>query len=144
MTPKQMNLSDFQRLIDAWGADPARWPADRRAAALSFVASAAGAAEAMAEALALDRLLANAPTHAASAALRARVTRSASLDAKPLRRWLAGLGAGMALAAASAAGVVTGVAAATRQVEPARIIQASDPADDAMRALAEPPDPSAG
>lgn len=50
----------FERLIeilDAYGADPARWPADERAAARAFVAKDARAADALAQARRLDEWL---------------------------------------------------------------------------------------
>lgn len=55
---------DLDRLLDAFGADPARWPPDRRAAALERLAASAEAHEAVAEAARLDGLLDLAPAPA--------------------------------------------------------------------------------
>ncbi|MGQ0663552.1 MAG: hypothetical protein ACT4P2_08190 [Pseudomonadota bacterium] len=52
-----MNLDRFQALLDAYGADPARWPGGERQAALSLVRESAACRQRLAAALALDRLL---------------------------------------------------------------------------------------
>jgi hypothetical protein len=149
-----MDLNDFQGMLDAWGGDPRRWPADRSAAALALAGSDARAAALLAQAQALDALLDQAPVQAPSLALRTRVA-GAALDrgrshrpvrgaalAQPRsrRRWLAGA----ALVAACAAGAVTGVAAATRQAEPAHAGVPADPVNEAGRLLGEPADVSEG
>jgi hypothetical protein len=143
-----MQLADFARLIDAYGADPERWPPDQRAAALALAASDAGAETLLHEARGLDRLLDAAPIQAPSLALRTAVA-SAALPSlgrrhdgpgrsrRPLSgRWAAAA----ALAAACAAGAVTGVAAATRQAQPTHPAVSADPAVDAARLLGEPID----
>jgi hypothetical protein len=139
-----VNIDEFQQLADAWGGRTDLWPADRRAAAAALAASDPAAARALEAARALDGVLATATGLPASAALRARIAATAPGQGsrRATRRWLGALGAGAALAAACAAGAVTGVAAATRQALPARA-SAVDPADDAARFLAEPTDPAA-
>lgn len=52
-----MNLERFAVIVDAYGADPRRWPAAERDAAQSFAASDAQAAVLLADALALDASL---------------------------------------------------------------------------------------
>lgn len=53
-----MTLARFHRLLDVHGADPARWPQSDRAAAERLLASDAAAAGALAQARALDALMA--------------------------------------------------------------------------------------
>ncbi|MDP3295172.1 MAG: sigma factor [Nevskia sp.] len=66
-----MNLERFAVIVDAYGADPRRWPAAERDAAQTFVASDAQAAVLLTEALALDASLDALPTpEPAGAALR--------------------------------------------------------------------------
>lgn len=148
-----MELSDFMRLVDAYGAEPDRWPPEQRAAALALAKSDAAADAVLGQARALDERLAAAPIQTPSLALRtavadaalgggsrrpARFRSGSSTSARPRLqvRWAAAA----ALAAACAAGVVTGVAAATKQVQPAHMAVAADPAVDAGRLLAEPMD----
>ena len=75
-----MQLADFTHLIDAYGADPERWPPDQRAAALALAASDAGAETLLHEARGLDRLLDAAPIQAPSLALRTAVASAAGLQ----------------------------------------------------------------
>jgi hypothetical protein len=148
-----MELADFTRLVEAYGADPKRWPAERRGDALALMKSDPGAAAILDEARSLDEVLDAAPVQAPSLVLRTAVAASAlggdrrrraghrSGQAGPLGRPLPRrLAAAAALAAACAAGAVTGVAAATRQVLPVRAVVSADPAVDAGRLLAEPLD----
>jgi hypothetical protein len=50
-------MDDFVRLLDAYGGDPARWPAERRMAAERLVAADPAARRLLEEAVALDRAL---------------------------------------------------------------------------------------
>jgi hypothetical protein len=70
-----MDLARLKRLLEAHGAEPLRWPARERAAALDLLASSPAAREALAEASRLDALLGAVPAEdpAAAAALRARI-----------------------------------------------------------------------
>lgn len=64
-----MKLEEFERLLDAHGADPARWPDARRDAALALLADDPEAAARHAETRGLDTLLdtvASAPVDAAT------------------------------------------------------------------------------
>jgi hypothetical protein len=56
-----MTLAEFERLLDVYGGDRTRWPADARAAAAQLVARDVKAQDLLAEAEALDRLLGRAP-----------------------------------------------------------------------------------
>jgi len=53
-----MTLARFQRLLDVHGSDPARWPLPQRAAAERLLAADGPAAAALAQARALDALMA--------------------------------------------------------------------------------------
>ena len=118
--PPPMALDRFRDLLDAYGADPHRWPTDRRAAAEALVAASVEARAARDEAAALDRMLDLAPAPAPSPELMARVLAAAPRGAHARRRgWLTRLFAGLdpagtpfrpagALAAALILGVLTG------------------------------------
>lgn len=56
-----LTLAAFQDMLDAFGADPRRWPTERRAAAQSLLAVSADARAAFREARVLDDVLAAAP-----------------------------------------------------------------------------------
>jgi hypothetical protein len=68
-----MNPGRFALLIEAYGAEPSRWPAAERAAAEAFAASGAVPGAALADAAILDRTLDRLPTEDIRPALRARV-----------------------------------------------------------------------
>lgn len=79
-----MNTERLQTLIEAYGADPARWPEAERAAAAQL-AAASGADTSLQQARALDAELAAAlPLPSLPQGLRARILRSAP---QPLRPW---------------------------------------------------------
>lgn len=105
-----MGLERFERLVDAFGADPRRWPEAERAAAEAFLAGHAEARARVEAAAELDGLLAFAPDIEPSDLLRYRVLRAAPAKA-PGRAsisqfgWLSGAG----WTAAAAAGVLVGV-----------------------------------
>ncbi|MEQ1489446.1 MAG: hypothetical protein ABL932_02750 [Terricaulis sp.] len=80
MTKKEENMDRerFADLLDAYGADFRRWPADARAAATAFAAQNSDAAALIAEARAVDAVLDSARDSAApSADLAARILASA-------------------------------------------------------------------
>jgi hypothetical protein len=56
-----MTLAEFERLLDVYGGDRTRWPADARAAAAQLVARDVKAQGLLSEAEALDRVLERAP-----------------------------------------------------------------------------------
>ena len=97
-----MTLVRLCAILDAYGADPARWPADERDAALRLVARSPEARRHRDAAAILDDALDAGPTEAASPALAARV-----LAAAPRPRRLR-IGRLVAVAAplAAAAGLV--------------------------------------
>jgi hypothetical protein len=68
-----MTLQRFKDLVEAYGAEPARWPEDERIAALELLERSAEARAAMEEAQALDRLLDLSPSTAVTPALQERI-----------------------------------------------------------------------
>ncbi|MDZ4691517.1 hypothetical protein [Terricaulis sp.] len=101
-----MDKQRFQAIVSAYGADPRRWPASERDAALGF---AAQSDHDLAAARALDVLLDLAPAPPpADELLAARVLRDAA--GAPRR----GLMPAMALAACMVAGVLVGYGAGAR------------------------------
>lgn len=69
-----MDADTFKKLIDAYGADPARWPEDRREAALLWRAQNGKQAEAwIRDAAILDTLLAEVTVPRPSDLLQARI-----------------------------------------------------------------------
>jgi hypothetical protein len=74
-----MTLADFERLLDVYGGDRTRWPAEARAAAAQLAARDARARRILAEAEALDRVLERAPlpSLAVEAALAERIVAAA-------------------------------------------------------------------
>lgn len=106
-----MDMTRFQLLLDAYGADPGRWPAAERAAAEALLAADPTAQAARREALALDAALDLLPTPPVPADLAARIAAAAPLrtprPANSNRPWPMA----MALAASAALGLWLGVAA---------------------------------
>ena len=83
-----MHLERFAELIDAYGAEPRRWPAAERSAALAFASADATAAVLLRDAAALDALL-DADVAAAATAEAGRAVRlavAATVD-RPASRW---------------------------------------------------------
>ena len=109
MTPADLTPERALEIIDAYGADSARWPDDARPALLALAASDAGVAAAVAQARGLDALLGSwadavAPREFDLAAI-ARVPQEAPAivhGSAFSRRWITG----GALAAAVAAGLI--------------------------------------
>lgn len=104
-----MSPERFATLIDAYGAEPSRWPADERAAALAFIDHNPELAGPLLRAAAWldDRLLVLPAVASPSTILRERIVASAG-KAKfgwhPARLWLQGTG----LVGVSLAGMLTG------------------------------------
>lgn len=138
-----MSPARFERLIAAYGADPARWPAAERAGALAFLAAnREAAAPLLAEAASLDQALATA--RAAAPSLSPRALAAIRRGARPgrlgrLRRLLDWPDAlwqpAGAVAAALLVGFVVGLGApsATPFGDPARPT-ATENAEAALRA----------
>jgi hypothetical protein len=98
-------LARFAALVEAYGAEPSRWPADRRAWAEQFLARSDAARAIAAEAAALDAALDRAPLAPPPAALIGRVLAAApraGARARSASWWLGGFwrpAAGLAAAA---------------------------------------------
>jgi hypothetical protein len=107
-----MNQDQFQRMIAAYGAEPARWPSAERAEAAQYLAEHAGASALMAAEGALDDVLDAWPAPEVSHALRERILAAAPVNrpaaARPVRAWSRLWLSGAGLAAACAAGAVAG------------------------------------
>ena len=110
-----MTFERFWQIVEAYGAAPARWPGDERAAAQAFAAENPGLCwPVLHEAGKLDAWLAEDRTELAGAALAARIVASAPADhlARPGRRFVwsglgfAGIGFAGALAGALAVAVL--------------------------------------
>lgn len=69
----KMTIGRLGEVLDAYGSDPLRWPAEERLALQALAARDPHAAAMIEEAESLDRLLNLAPVEAPSAALTARV-----------------------------------------------------------------------
>jgi hypothetical protein len=117
-----MDARRFEALLDAYGAEPRRWPAAERSAAEAFARTADGPAL-LAAGAEVDDWLAMSATPQPSAALREAVLAQAprpdlrnGLTAwwTPLRGWAPGAG----LAAAGLAGVLFGATLTGAPTEP--------------------------
>ena len=109
-----MNETRLLELIEAYGADPTRWPAVERAAATTLLEYSAAARAALEAAAALDRLLDAAPAAPPSPDLSARVLArapgAAGRRARPPRRIVA-----IVLPVAAAAGLLLWMAGPTTE-----------------------------
>ena len=73
----QMTLARLGELLDAYGADPERWPPEEREAACALLAQSAHAQRRREASAQLDAILNLAPAHAASPALLERILAAA-------------------------------------------------------------------
>jgi hypothetical protein len=108
---ERMNLTRLRDILDAYGADPRRWPAAERDAALALLSGSEEARALRDEAAALDTLLDTAQVPAPSPELMAAILAGAAPAG--WRRWLADfwpVGPVWQPASALAAAVVLGVA----------------------------------
>jgi hypothetical protein len=87
MSNKSMTVADLTRLLDIYGGERTRWPAEARAAAALLVGSDAQARRLLAETQALDRILERAPVPGASveAALTERIVAAAQRSPRIVR-----------------------------------------------------------
>jgi hypothetical protein len=87
MSNKSMTMADLARLLDVYGAERTRWPAEARAAAAVLVTADAEARQLVVEAEALDRLLDRAPVPgvAAETALAERIVAAAQRSPRIVR-----------------------------------------------------------
>jgi hypothetical protein len=107
-----MSRERFETILDAYGADPRRWPGGERAGAQAFAAADAGAPALLAAAADLDGLILGGGPAPAGDRLREAIIASARI--RPIRRrtlWWAGAGLGAALAGAAAGALTVGVLA---------------------------------
>jgi len=84
-------LARFQALLDAYGAEPRRWPADQRVAAEALLKRSSEAQVAHAAAARLDKLLDSAGVDPAPAHLIGRVLDAAPVPPGQRWRWFARL-----------------------------------------------------
>jgi hypothetical protein len=82
-----MNIERFKTLVEAYGANPARWPEAERVSALLFAEESADARAALREAATFDRLLDEAETQPATRALEDRILASLPERAPKPARW---------------------------------------------------------
>lgn len=103
-------LARFEALLDAYGAEPRRWPADRRAAAEALLARSPEARALQAAARRLDALLDAAPAAPAPAHLVGRVIAAAPRPRARRGGWLAAwLKPAAGIVAAALLGLALGV-----------------------------------
>jgi hypothetical protein len=136
-----MDLNRFERLLEAWGGEPARWPPHERAAALEFAARDPDAARRLSGVRRLDALLDAEIARAPGASLRVRVRAAAPSAGSSRWRRLAALAAAAGFTGAMVAGSLAGAAVAARETRPAPPLGAGDPAYEAARDMTEPADP---
>ena len=111
MSPPSMTRERFESLAEAYGGEPARWPADEReAAALMMAAEPAFARAVLGRAGGLDTALDAWRPQAPSTTLLERILASAPAARRPRFAWLSPAALAAGLAAACAAGVAFGVA----------------------------------
>jgi anti-sigma factor RsiW len=116
---KGIDLARFEALVAAYGATPARWPEEERAAAEAFARSDPRAADLLAQADAIDTLLFAHRVAEPSRTLRTMVIESAPRRKRVARRvrlWWSSIG----FAIAAAAGALAG-SAATAALAPAAL-----------------------
>jgi hypothetical protein len=105
-------LARFRALLDAYGAEPGRWPAAERASALALLQESEGAEAARNEAAPLDALLDQAPRPSPprleATELARRVTAAAQDTVRPYRIRNAVVLRAVGLAAAALVGFVVG------------------------------------
>jgi hypothetical protein len=121
MAPDDMTLDRFAVLLDAYGADPARWPDAERAAARALLDRSSEARARRDAAAALDALLDRAATVEPSSALAERILSQASQRPKVIRLRARVVGAVGLAAAASLALWLTWRPGAPRTLEPAAV-----------------------
>ncbi|HOT09860.1 MAG TPA: hypothetical protein PK710_08825 [Polyangiaceae bacterium] len=89
---KQVKLDRFAELVEAYGANPKRWPEDERDAALMWLESSEDARRLVEEANHLDRWLESAGSITPSPALKGRIMaqmpRVSEVPLSPWMRWV--------------------------------------------------------
>lgn len=87
MTVDRMTIERLNEILNAYGADPLRWPVGERLTAQALAAREPRAAVLIAEAAAMDMLLDQAPAEAPSPALIAAVLKRRPKQAWIVRAW---------------------------------------------------------
>lgn len=111
MADGAMSRSRFEAILDAYGADPRRWPDSERAAAQAFARTDARGPALLAAAADLDALIRLPAPAPASDALREAIVGAAKARPRRAPLWWAGAGLGAALAGAAAGALTMGVLA---------------------------------
>jgi hypothetical protein len=123
-----MSMDEFDRLLGAWGADPRRWPDDRRKDAEALLSGSDAARQRLAEEQAFDTLLAHPPAAVPSDALVEAVMaipRTARQERRAGRGWSLNLFAALPRFAGLAAAAVLGFYIGTTSLfEPAQSMAA--------------------
>jgi hypothetical protein len=140
MAPDDMPLDRFAALLDAYGADPARWPDAERAGAHALLDRSAEARARRDAAAALDALLDRAAAVQPSSALAARILAQAPRAARAkVVRLRARVAAVVGLAAAASLAIwLTQRPAARQTLRPAAVAQLGEyqtPTDALLSAL---------
>ena len=129
-----MNRERFFSIVDAYGAEPRRWPEAERAAALAHLEADGEAAARVREAAGLDAVLDESRPLAPSAALRSRVVAAAPRARRSPARlgwWAPGAG----LVAAGVAGLMFGAALLAPQEVQTDMLLADSEAYDLLEVL---------
>lgn len=111
MADVPMTLARFEAILDAYGADPRRWPDAERGAARTFAEADPRAPALLAAAADLDGAIDLGAPDPAGADLREAVIASAKITPPRRSLWWVGAGLGAALAGAAAGAVTVGVMA---------------------------------
>jgi hypothetical protein len=134
-THRDMGWERYLQLLEAYGADWDRWPANERTAAERLVLASEAARLAREQARALDELLDQAPSVEASNDLGARIheiPRRAAQSGSPVPRrgWFGTVASGFALAAAALLGIAAGSFAYEPALEEVTATEAEMTAED--------------
>jgi hypothetical protein len=141
--PAPISRARFQELLDAYGADPSRWPEPERAPAHALLASDADAQRALHEAAMFDKLLDEGSVALDPSAALRRAVAEIPLRAPPVVAppWLLASFVRSALAAALvlALGVIAGAATAADEpaAETSVATSGDDEQDESLDALVE-------
>ncbi|KJF71647.1 hypothetical protein RP75_20370 [Agrobacterium arsenijevicii] len=111
-----MNSQVFSELVSAYGADPQRWPEDRRAEAMTYADTEDGR-RLIAQAAGLDLALSAYRLRDPSAILNARIMAQARTHTTR-HRWIVRYGLGAGMIGISLAGALTGAIAVINLTPP--------------------------
>ena len=143
MYRRPMNPDRFRALTDSYGGDMARWPIAERGAARRFaVLNPFSSWRTLRRARGLDRILARSRESKVSRQLYERISRNvlAATERAAPEQWVRGALLGAGLAAACAAGIVTGIVFTPQIASTPHVVIGADPVEDATAALREPTD----